>query len=163
MAKKVVVEDDEVEGKDTHRVAGMATPPATTIPFSGTGEFDYRGRVTDALSDFVRIGGKPVATVASRSSLNPGETDPGGGHHPDSGTITPTEPTGVTPVELSMSLIDPPVGEGKPSAGAGSAFVRVGGKKVLLDGDRLDTCGSLSQPMNSTVTARGQSFVTCSA
>ncbi len=165
MGKKVVVENDEVEGKDTHTVAGNAltssTPPVT-VPFTGKGDFDYKGKMTDALSDFVRIDGKPVATVQSRSSLNPGETAPGGGHDPDSGSITPLAPTGVTPVEKSMSLTDA-VGEGKPSASAGSGFVKVGGQNLLLDGDPLDSCGSLSNPMNSKVTASGQSFVSCSA
>lgn len=165
MPKKVVVENDKVEGKDTHTVAGTAVPPAVpppTVPFTGKGDFDYKGKMTDALSDFVRIGGKPVATAGSRSSLNPGETAPGGGHHPDSGTITPLAPAGVTPVPMSMSLTDP-AGEGKPSATAGSAFVRAGGQKLLLDGDPMDTCGSLSAPMNSRVASGGQSFVSCSA
>lgn len=165
MSKKVVVENDKVDGKDTHAVSGTGVPsptPPPTVPFTGTADLDYVGRMTDGLSDFVRIDGKPVATVQSRSSLDRGQVAPGGAHHPDSGTITPLAPAGVTPVPLSVSITDD-VGEGKPSAGAGSAFVKVGGQKLLLDGDPLDTCGSLSKPMNSTVTAQGQAFVSCSA
>lgn len=163
MAKLVVVQNDKVEGTDKHNVSGNATnpaPPPPTVPYTGIGDFDYKGKMTDGLSDFVSIGGKPVATVDSKSSLNPGQTALGGGHHPTGGkNWLPPQPV---PIPTSLSILDP-VGEGRPSAVSGSAFVSVGGKKLLLDGDKIDTCDGLAVPMNSTVTAEGQSFVSCSA
>ena len=49
-----------------------------------------------------------------------------------------------------------------PNAAAGSSLLTVGGAKVLLDGDKIDTCDGLGVKANSTVTAMGQSFVSCS-
>jgi uncharacterized Zn-binding protein involved in type VI secretion len=59
-------------------------------------------------------------------------------------------------------LISDPIGEGNPSATSGSSFVKVDGQALLLDGDAIDTCDGLNIPMNSTVTAENQSFVSCS-
>lgn len=164
MGKKVVVKDDEVTGTDTHNVAGQATNPSApppTIPYTGTARFDYVGKMTDALSDFVFIDGKPVATVKSGSSLNPGESAPGGRHSgPKGSAFVPATPV---PVASSLSITDKPLGEGKPSARAGSGFVKVGGQKLLLDGDPIDTCSGTEEKENSTVASRGQSFVSCSA
>jgi uncharacterized Zn-binding protein involved in type VI secretion len=165
MPKLVVVKDDPVDGTDTHKVAGNATNPAPPpappqIAYTGTGRFDYRGKMTGQLSDFVSIGGKPVATAGSRSSLPPEETAPGGGHAGPSGkSFNPPSPA---PIPSTLAITDP-VGEGRPSSTAGSAFVKVGGQAVLLHGDPIDTCDGLSTPMNSTVAAEGQSFVSCSA
>jgi uncharacterized Zn-binding protein involved in type VI secretion len=163
VGKLVVVKDDAVEGTDKHNVSGNATNPAApppTVPYVGIGDYSYKGKMTDALSDFVKVDGVALATVASKSSLNPGETAPGGGHWGGSGSnFLPPTPAPIAP---SLSITDP-VGEGKPSATAGSSFVKVGGDKVLLDGDKIDSCDGLHVPMNSTVTASGQSFVSCSA
>lgn len=165
MGTLVVVENDKVEGTDKHNVSGTGIipgAPPTEGPYTGIGSFDYKGKMTDQLSDFVKIDGRPVAVVTSRSSLNPGESAPGGGHHGSSGSgLLPNAPA-ITPKAPTLSITDA-IGEGKPSATAGSTFVRIGGDKVLLDGDSIDTCDGLSIPMNSTVTAGGQSFVSCSA
>ncbi len=162
MGKLVVVENDKVEGTDKHNVSGNATNPAApppTVPYVGVGDFDYVGKMTDALSDFVKIDGTPAATVKSKSSLDPGESAPGGGHHGASGkNFLPPTPS---PITSTLSITDP-VGEGNPSATAGSAFASIGGDAILLDGDSIDTCDGLSVPMNSTVTAETQSFVSCS-
>lgn len=164
MSKKVVVKDDKVEGTDTHNVAGMATntaAPPPTIPYKGTARFDYVGRMTGGLSDFVRIDGKPVATVKSRSSLDPGQTAPGGKHTGASGSgFTPASPA---PILDALMKITDKVGEGAPSSGAGSAFVKVGGQKLLLNGDPVDTCSGTGEKENSRVTSGGQKFVSCSA
>jgi hypothetical protein len=162
VGKLVVVKDDAVEGTDKHNVSGTGTIPGPpgTAPYAGVASYSYKGKMTDALSDFVKIDGVAVATVASKSSLNPGETAPGGGHWAGSGSgFLPPTPT---PIPASLSIPEP-VGEGKPSATAGSSFVKVGGDKVLLDADKIDSCDGLHVPMNSTVTASGQSFVSCSA
>ncbi|HEX8696578.1 MAG TPA: hypothetical protein VF746_29430 [Longimicrobium sp.] len=163
MPKLAVVENDKVEGTDKHNVTGNATNPAApppTVPYVGVGDFDYKGKMTDGLSDFVKIGGKPVATVQSKSSLDPGQTAPGGGHHPTGGKNW--LPPAPAPIPTTLSIPEP-IGEGRPSAVSGSTFVKVGGQKLLLDGDKIDTCDGLGVPMNSTVTAEGQSFVSCSA
>lgn len=159
MGTLVVVENDKVEGTDKHNVSGMATPPPPNTPYVGVGDFQYKGKMTDALSDFVKIGGKPVALVSSKSSLNPGEDTPAGKHYGAAGTnFVPPSPA---PVLSSLSITDP-IGTGVPSAGTGSTFVSVGGTAVLLDGDKIDTCDGLSIPMNSTVTVENQDFTSCS-
>jgi uncharacterized Zn-binding protein involved in type VI secretion len=165
MGKMVVVKGDAVQGTDQHNVSGNATnpapPPPPTVPYTGVGSYTYTGKMTDGLSTFVKIGGQPVALVTSKSSLNPGETAPGGGHNGASGSnFVPPAPV---PIPDPLLLITDSVGTGVPNAAAGSALLTIGGVKVLLDGDKIDTCDGLSVPANSTVTASGQSFVGCSA
>lgn len=161
MGKLVVVEGDAVEGTDKHNVSGNATnpsPPPPTVPYTGIGDYDYAGKMTDALSTFVTIDGTPVAVVTSKSSLNPGE-DTAGGHFGASGSnFVPPAPA---PIAATLQITDV-IGTGVPNAGAGSGVLTIDGTKVLLDGDKIDTCDGLSIPANSTVTASGQSFVTCS-
>lgn len=160
MGTLVVVEQDPVVGTDKHNVAGAATPPPPGAPYAGIGDYDYTGSMTDQLADFLTIGGKPVVVVTSESSLDPGETiPPAGGHSGPAGSnFVPPSPAPVLP---SLSITEP-VGTGTPSANAGSSFVTAGGSAVLLDGDSIDTCDGLSVPMNSTVSAIGQDFVSCS-
>jgi hypothetical protein len=166
MGKLIVVENDKVEGTDTHKVAGIGPNPGAPPPtanFKGTGRFDYKGKMTDQLSDFVNIDGKPVALKSSKSSLNSGESaltgkhggPNGSGYAPGAGSVA-TQPTAA-----SLSITDS-VGPGNPSSSAGSIFVKIASTAVLLDGDKIDTCDALSAPMNSTVTAEKQSFVFCS-
>jgi hypothetical protein len=164
MGKLIVVENDKVEGTDKHNVSGQATnpspPPPPTVPYTGVGDFDYVGKMTDQLSDFVKINGKPVALKSSKSSLNPGESSPPTGKHSGPAGKNFQPPTPV-PIAASLSITDQ-IGEGKPSATSGSSFVKVASTAVLLDGDKIDTCDGLSVPMNSTVTAENQDFVSCS-
>ncbi len=164
MGTLIVIEGDKVEGTDKHNVSGTGTD--TSIPgpnsFTGIADFDYKGSMTDALSDFVDIGGKPVALVSSKSSLDPGE-DSVGGHAPASAkNIVVTLPPTISPGTEQVLSITDPIGTGIPSAGTGSSFVSVGGSAVLLDGDSIDTCDGLSIPKNSTVTSKNQDFVSCS-
>lgn len=162
MGTLVIVESDAVTGTDKHNVQGDATNPGApppTIPYVGIGDYSYTGSMTDSLSDFVNIDGQPVATVGSKSSLDPGEDAFGGGHHGASGSnFIPPAPSPIAP---TLSITDS-VGEGTPSATAGSSFASVDGEAILLDGDSIDTCDGLSVPMNSTVAADNQDFVSCS-
>jgi uncharacterized Zn-binding protein involved in type VI secretion len=162
MGKLIVIDGDKVAGTDKHNVAGLATnpaPPPPTVPYKGTASFDYKGTMADQLSDFVSVGGKAVATVSSKSQLNPGENTPAGKHHGTQGSsFLPPAPA---PIASTMSITDP-IGDGTPSAISGSKFVSIDGDAVLLDGDKIDTCDGLSMPMNSTVSAENQDFVSCS-
>jgi uncharacterized Zn-binding protein involved in type VI secretion len=164
MGKMVVVQGDAVHGTDKHKVKGDATNPGApppTVPYVGVGSYTYTGKMIDALSTFVQIGGKAVALVTSKSSLNPGETVPPTGGHSGpagSGFVPPTP----VPIALTLSITDS-IGTGIPNAAAGSALLTIGGVKVLLEGDKIDTCDGLHVPANSTVIASGQSFVSCSA
>lgn len=160
MGKLVTVENDKVEGTDKHNVIGQGDASGTPVPYKGVGDFDYRGKMTDQLSDFVKIDGKAVALKSSKSSLNPGENAPPTGKHsgPMGKNFVPPTPV---PIPISLSISDP-VGEGNPSSSSGSSFVNVGGSGVLLDGDKIDTCDGLGVPMNSTVTSENQDFVSCS-
>jgi uncharacterized Zn-binding protein involved in type VI secretion len=165
MPKLIVVENDPVEGTDTHNITGTATIPSPpgTAAYTGTGRYDYVGKMTDALSDFVTIDGTPVALTSSQSSLNPGESAPPAGKHSGpqgSGFIPPSIPAAT--IQTATLVIGDVIGTGNPSATAGSAFVTIGGVPVLLDGDSIDTCDGLNTPMNSTVTAENQDFVSCS-
>lgn len=166
MGKLVVVQNDKVEGTDTHNVVGTGpTPPSGTGPFKGTGRFDYKGKMTDQLSDFVKINDKPVALKSSKSSLNPGESSPAGKHSGQNGSAFAPGPGSTAPqptIDPTLSITDP-IGPGTPNAGAGSTFVKIASTAVLLDGDKIDTCDGLSAPMNSTVTVGEQDFVSCSA
>ena len=160
MGKLAVVENDKVEGTDKHNVSGNATTPSGPVPYGGVGDFDYVGKMTDQLSDFVKIDGKPVALKNSKSSLNPGEDIPPSGKHsgPMGKNFVPSAPA---PIPISLSITDP-IGEGNPSATSGSSFVKVDSVEVLLDSDKIDTCDGLGIPLNSTVTAENQDFVSCS-
>lgn len=164
MGTLIVVDGDKVEGTDKHAVSGQATNPASppgppTIAYLGVADFEYKGKITEALSDFVKIDGIAVAVLDSKSSLNPGEDAPPGKHSgPQGSNFLPPAPAPI----LSTINIDNPVGEGVPSATAGSSFVKISDSAVLLDGDSIDTCDDMSVPMNSTVTAENQDFVSCS-
>lgn len=163
MGKRMIVQNDPVEGTDNHNVTGQAqnpAPPPPTVPYKGIGDFDYVGKITAQLSDFVTIDGKPIALKTSQSSLNPGESAPPAGRHsgPAGKNFNPPSPP---PNLLSLQVTDL-IGEGKPGTSAGSSFVTVGGVKILLDGDKIDTCDGMNKPGNSTVTAKEQDFVSCS-
>jgi hypothetical protein len=167
VGKLVVVENDKVEGTDMHNLTGPGTTtssPPVAATYKGVGSFDYAGKMTDQLSDFVKVDGKPVALKTSKSSLNPGESAPPAGKHSGPAVKNPTPPltSPIVATVPALSITDP-VGEGKPSATAGSQFVKVGSTALLLDADKIDTCDGLSIPMNSTVTAAEQDFVSCSA
>ncbi|MGW2826957.1 hypothetical protein ACWC24_39190 [Streptomyces sp. NPDC001443] len=167
MGKLLVVKGDPVRGTDRHHVQGQGPNPAApppTAPYAGIGDYAYRGSVTEALSTFVTVEGRPVALVTSRSGLDPGEDAPGGGHAgPSGGNFAPGPGTvALTPTPATLQITDTPLGTGVPNSAAGSALLTVDGTRVLLDGDAVDTCSGLGTPAGSTVTARGQDFVTCS-
>ena len=170
MGKLVVVQNDAVKGTDTHNVSGVGPnpafpPPPPTVKFGGTGSYKYAGSMTDSLSTFVQIGGKPVGLVTSKSSLNPGETATGGHSGPAGSNFVAgvgslaVQPLPTGPPPLSITDV---IGTGVPNAAAGSALLTIGGVKVLLDGDKIDTCDGTGSKGNSNVTASGQSFVSCS-
>jgi hypothetical protein len=160
MGKLIVVQGDKVQGTDKHNVAGNATNPSApppTVPYKGVGDFEYDGTMVNGLCTFVKIGGRPVAVVSSQSMLDAnGQINHTG---PKGSNFQPPSPP---PIAATLTITDP-IGVGSPSATAGSTFVSLGGAKVLLDGDKIDTCDGTSQTMNSTVTASGQSFVSCGA
>jgi hypothetical protein len=161
MAKLVVVQGDGVAGTDKHNVTGNATnpaPPPPTVPYTGVGSYQYAGKMTDGLSTFATIGGKAIALVTSTSSLNPGEAATGGHAGPSGTGFVPPAPV---PIPNTLTISDV-IGTGVPNAAAGSSVLTVGGTKVLLSGDKIDTCDGLGVKANSTVTATGQSFVSCS-
>jgi hypothetical protein len=158
MSKLLAVEGDPVDGKDTHNVTGptSSNPPAT---YFGTGDYAYKGELTDGLSDFVTVGGKALAVVTSASQLRAeGTTDHtevrGGNFKPPS---PPPNPAKLTFVPATG------IGAGRPSGDAGSALLTVNSVKALLDKDSFNTCGIPGGSKSSTVTASNQDFVTCSA
>lgn len=157
MGIRIIVENDKVEGQDRHNVEGDAVVGTSTVPYVGTAVFDYVGKMTDSLSDFVFIDGQPVALTSSESSLDPGEDAAPAGRHsgPMGSDFLPPNPNLLIP---TVEITDP-VGTGRPAASAGSSLVRVGGTPVLLDGDVIDTCDSLPAPSPPTVQAGRQDFV----
>lgn len=161
MDRLVIVENDPVRGTDTHNVSGSTKNPPPPL-YTGTGDFDYDGAMTEQLVDFVRIDGMAVAVVSSGSTLNTGEDVPPAGKHsgPTGSNFTPAAPA---PNPMTLVIIDAPLGAGEPNAGAGSALLTVDGVQVLLDGDDIDTCSGVGAPAGSAVTATGQDFVSCSA
>jgi hypothetical protein len=167
MGVLVVVKGDPVEGTDKHNVSGIGPNPAApppTLPYSGVGDYEYLGAITDGLSDLVRIGGVPVALVTSTSSLNEGEAVPPAGKHsgPQGSNFVPSPTSQApTPTAVSLSITDS-VGTGVPSADTGSGLLTVDGVNVLLDGDAVDTCSGVGGLKGSTVTAEGQDLLSCS-
>ncbi len=161
MGRLVIVENDPVRGTDTHNVSGSTKNPPPPH-YTGTGDFDYDGAMTERLVDFVRIGGAAVAVVSSGSTLNTGEDVAPLGKHagPAGSNFIPAAPA---PAPETLVIIDAPLGAGEPNAGAGSALLTVDGVPVMLDGDDIDTCSGVGAPAGSTVTATGQDFVSCSA
>jgi hypothetical protein len=158
--KKIIVKGDPVTGSDNHEVSGTGNDPSTGSPVAGKwkGTYSYAGTMTEALSDFMTIQDDPVAVVVSRSSLD------GTSHVPASGTgfapVPPTTPPVPNPA-LSPMAFTKTVGAGAPRTGAGSSFVTVNGATaVLLDADRIDTCGEERGSGNSEVKSSKQSFVT---
>jgi uncharacterized Zn-binding protein involved in type VI secretion len=164
VAVRLVVEGDPVQGTDKHTVMGQAknpSPPPPTVPYQGVGSFTYEGAMRERLSDLVRIDGAPVALTTSKSRLNVGEDVPLTGRHSGAkgSGFDPAEPAPITDALLKIT---DPIGEGAPSADAGSGLVSVGGHPVLLDGDAIDTCDGLGGTANSTVTSSTQDFVRAS-
>lgn len=157
MSKLLVVKGDPVDGKDTHNVTGSNTSNPPTV-YAGTGDYTYKGEVTNGLSDLVTIGGNPLAVVTSGSDLRAdGKTD----HMAAAGSnFNPASPP-PNPATLNY-VPSAGIGVGQPSQGAGSGLLTVNGVKALLDGDSFDTCGIPSGKQSSTVTAKGQAFVICS-
>ena len=166
MGTLIVVDGDKVEGTDTHNVSGPGTQVSSgsPAPYTGIARYDYNGAMTDKLSAFVSIDGRAVAVKTSQSSLNPGENAaPSGAHSgPMGSSFVPPETSPIAATLPALQITDP-VGIGVPNSSAGSAFVKIDGVAVLLDGDSIDTCDGLSTPANSTVTAEQQDFVSCSA
>jgi hypothetical protein len=152
---------------DKHNVEGLGPNPAPSPPtanYVGIGSFQYHGSMTDSLSTFVKFGGKSVALVSSNSSLNTGEdVAPSGSHSgpAGSGFIMGPGSVALTPTAETLKITDQ-IGPGVPNAASGSALLTIGGTKVLLDGDKIDTCDGAGAKANSTVTSAGQSFVRCS-
>lgn len=160
MSKLVVVKGDPVRGTDKHNVTGIADTPSTPPPaYAGIGSFEYKGAMTDELSDFVTIDGVPVALVTSSSSLDPGETDTGKHVGMNGSGFVPASPGPL--LDKTLSIIDV-IGTGIPNAGAGSGVLTVNGVKALLDTDKIDTCSGVGALAGSSTTAQGQSFVSCS-
>jgi hypothetical protein len=164
MGKLIIVENDKVEGTDKHNVSGPGTAGSSPATYVGVGDFTYVGKMTDQLSDFVKIAGKPVALKSSKSSLNHGESAPTEGKHsgPKGENLVPSDKGPIIPTMKLLQITDSPIGEGKPSASSGSSFVKVNSTAVLLDGGKIDTCDGKNISMNSTVTAENQEFVSCS-
>lgn len=159
MGKSMVVQGDPVQGEDAHEIMGLdsQTPPAGPQPYAGTARYKYEDAIKEQLCDFIKINGIALALVTSGSRLAAGS----GGHVPALGkSFNPAAPP---PNKATLQFKKAgAIGPGKPSAGAGSRFVKAGGQAVLLDGDKIDSCDDTGATGNSSVRASGQSFVTCS-
>ncbi len=159
MGKRMIVEGDPVQGEDVHEVSGWDTQTAPNGPqlYNGTARYKYKDAISETLCDFITINGFALALINSGSRLIIGS----GGHVPVLGeSFNPAAPP---PDKATLQFKKAgAIGPGTPSAGAGSRFVRVGGQAVLLDGDKIDTCDDTGATGNSSVSASGQSFVTCS-
>lgn len=156
MGQKIIVDGDAVTGTCTHNVKG--TDSSSGSPCSGTADYTYNGKMDAQLSDFVTIAGQAVALINSQSHLNPGET--GSNHLASASTINPPTPSTCV-IESFVGLSN--IGVGQPHSSAGSTFVTVGGTAVLLDSDKMDTCGNQTNSGGSSVASSKQSFVACSA
>lgn len=155
MAKLLILKKDPVDGKDTHAVTGLLESDPTK-PYAGTGDYTYKGEVTEGLSDFVSIDGTPLTVVTSAAKLR---DDGKEAHSAKSGTnFKPPSPAGPDTSKAMVFVPPTGVGDAKPGTAAGSTLLRVNGTKALLDGDKFDTCGIGTA--KATVAAKKQSWVT---
>ena len=163
MGRALIVENDPVRGTDTHNVSGSNTN-APPDPYTGTGDYDYDGAMTERLIDFVtdrRDERSPWSPAGARCSTRTRTAAGGEGTQARRAATSRRRRRRRTP--RRWSITDAPLGTGVPNAGAGSTLLTVDGVQVLLDGDDIDTCSGVGAPAGSTVTATGQDFVTCSA
>jgi hypothetical protein len=140
--KALVVEGDEVKGKDTHAVV-VKLPNGATSP--GTAAYDWKGKTKAGDGGFFTVGGTPVCTKADKTASGPSHT---------------LDASSVTPQGTVDSVSPTPSDAAAPSQGAGSSFLKVAGQPVLLDKDTFDGCdNAIAAVGNLTVTA-SQSFFT---
>ena len=155
MGKMVVVQGDAVQGTDKHNVMGNATnpaPPPPTVPYTGIGSYEYDGR-DDGRFEHVRQDRRQASRTGDEQEF--AESRRGGsagGRAFRAGRQRFHASNARARSRLTLSIKDV-IGIGVPNAAAGSALLTIGGVKVLLDGDKIDTCDGTGDKANSTVTA----------
>ena len=130
--KQLATQDDKVMGFDTHIMVIPSGPSTTTAPIP----HPFIGKITDEISDNVKIKDKGVATKGSKAK------------HDDSMHMQ---------LPGTIQFQNSPKCEGEVSGGTGSK-VKVNGKEVAVIGSQVTTCNDMGMKNNSTIIAAGVSI-----
>ena len=115
--KQIATQDDKVMGFDTHIMVIPSGPSTTTAPLP----HPFIGKITDEISDNVKIKDKGVATKGSKAK------------HDDSMHMQ---------LPGTIQFQNSPKCEGEVTGGTGSK-VKVNGKEVAVIGSQITTCNDM--------------------
>lgn len=139
-SKALVIEGDQVAGKDTHTVT-VKLPNGASSP--GTAAYKWEGKTQAGDSSFFTVAGKPVCTTGAKSAAGPSHT---------------LDAASVNPKGKVDAVAPPPSDQAAPSQGAGSSFFKVAGKPVLLDQDKFDGCSNAIKATGNLTVSASQSL-----
>ena len=130
--KQIAVQDDKVMGFDTHIMVVPSGNGTTTVPLP----HPFIGKISDKLSEDVKIGNKGAAVKGSKAKHNDSM------HLQLPGTIT---------------FQTPPKKEGEVTGGTVSK-VKIDGKEAAVIGSQVTTCNDMGMQNNSVIMAAGMSI-----
>ena len=130
--KQIAVQDDQVMGFDTHMMVVPSGSGTATVPLP----HPFMGKMSDGLSDDVKIGGKGCAVKGSKAKHNDGS------HMQLPGTIR---------------FQSKPKCEGEVTGGT-SSKVKIDGKEAAVIGSQVTTCNDMGARNNSTIMAVGSAM-----
>ena len=130
--KQIAVQDDKVMGFDTHIMVVPSGNGTTTVPLP----HPFIGKISDKLSEDVKIGNKGAAVKGSKAKHNDSM------HLQLPGTI---------------NFQTPPKKEGEVTGGTVSK-VKIDGKEAAVIGSQVTTCNDMGMQNNSVIMAAGMSI-----
>ena len=130
--KQIAVQDDKVMGFDIHIMVVPSGNGTTTVPLP----HPFIGKISDKLSEDVKIGNKGAAVKGSKAKHNDSM------HMQLPGTI---------------NFQTPPKKEGEVTGGTVSK-VKINGKEAAVIGSQVTTCNDMGMQNNSVIMAAGMSI-----
>ena len=130
--RQIAVQDDKVMGFDTHIMVVPSGNGTTTVPLP----HPFIGKISDKLSEDVKIGNKGAAVKGSKAKHNDSM------HMQLPGTI---------------NFQTPPKKEGEVTGGTVSK-VKINGKEAAVIGSQVTTCNDMGMQNNSVIMAAGMSI-----
>ena len=130
--KQIAVQDDKVMGFDIHIMVVPSGNGTTTVPLP----HPFIGKISDKLSEDVKIGNKGAAVKGSKAKHNDSM------HMQLPGTI---------------NFQTPPKKEGEVTGGTVSK-VKIDGKEAAVIGSQVTTCNDMGMQNNSVIMAAGMSI-----
>ena len=130
--KQIAVQDDQVMGFDTHMMVVPSGSGTATVPLP----HPFMGKMSGALSEDVKIGGKGCAVKGSKAK------------HNDSSHMQ---------LPGTMKFQSKPKCEGEVTGGT-SAKVKIDGKEAAVIGSQVTTCNDMGARNNSMIMAVGSAM-----